>query len=126
MDNLFTDYALAEEFLQKKITILGTLRKNKCQIPPSFLPNRKRAPLSTLFGFHDNIKLCSFVPEVNRAVLLLSTMHKDNKCDDDGTRKSEMVLDYNATKRGVDRLDQVITNYTCKRISRRWPLALFF
>lgn len=37
-----------------------------------------------------------------------------------------MILDYNATKGGVDTVDQMCGTYTIKRITRRWPLVIFF
>ncbi|ESO11777.1 hypothetical protein HELRODRAFT_166819 [Helobdella robusta] len=62
-------------------------------------------------------KACLKVMMKKMAFLLLSTMHKDNKCDDDRTCKPEIVLDYNATKGGVDRLDQ----FEFQMVSARIP-----
>lgn len=42
------------------------------------------------------------------------------------TQKPEIILDYNATKGGVDTVDQMCGTYAVKRISRRWPLIIFF
>ena len=36
VDNLNTSYPLSQELLKKKITIVGTLRKNKREIPPIY------------------------------------------------------------------------------------------
>ncbi|KAM3924560.1 piggyBac transposable element-derived protein 4-like [Leptodactylus fuscus] len=38
----------------------------------------------------------------------------------------DIILDYNATKGAVDTLDQVISTYTCKRKTNRWPMILFY
>ena len=35
-------------------------------------------------------------------------------------------MDYNATKGGVDTLDLLVKNYSCKRITNRWPLVIFY
>jgi hypothetical protein len=35
-------------------------------------------------------------------------------------------MHYNANKRGVDVLDRLVREHTCKRSTRRWPLKLFF
>ena len=40
MDNYFTDMVLATTLLQNGLTLIGTIRKNKPFIPPSFLPSR--------------------------------------------------------------------------------------
>ncbi|KAJ8384437.1 hypothetical protein AAFF_G00205700 [Aldrovandia affinis] len=37
-----------------------------------------------------------------------------------------MILDYNATKGGVDNLDKVTGTYSTKRMTARWPLVIFF
>ena len=36
-----------------------------------------------------------------------------------------MILEYNKKKCGVDTVDQMITHYSTKMASRRWPLAVF-
>lgn len=40
-------------------------------------------------------------------------------------KKPEIIHHYNQTKAGVDALDQLVANYTCKRMTKRWPVALF-
>lgn len=52
-------------------------------------------------------------------------MH-DVKEVDEATGKPTIILDYNATKGGVDTVDQKCANYTTKRKTRRWPLTIFF
>nr|XP_023023822.1 uncharacterized protein LOC111511972 [Leptinotarsa decemlineata] len=52
-------------------------------------------------------------------------MHSSSEIDED-TRKSLVNLDYNATKGGVDTVDQMCASYGTSRITRRWPLALFY
>ena len=41
-------------------------------------------------------------------------------------KKPEVILYYNSTKSEVDILDRMVPTYTCKRITRRWPTALFY
>nr|CAH7722706.1 unnamed protein product [Callosobruchus chinensis] len=40
-DNWYSSIQLADILLKNKLTLVDTLKKNKAQIPPSFLPNRK-------------------------------------------------------------------------------------
>lgn len=40
-DNWYSSIPLAKWLLENKITLTGTLRKNKREIPPEFLPDRK-------------------------------------------------------------------------------------
>ena len=39
--------------------------------------------------------------------------------------KPEIMMQYNATKSGVDILDKLVREYTCTRPTRRWLLKLF-
>lgn len=105
--------------------MIGTLKKNKTAIPPSFLPNKQRVVGSSDFGFSDDKVIVSHVPKVNKAVILVSSMH-DTKTIDPATGKPEIILDYNMTKRGVDTCDKMCAAYTVSRITRRWPQAIFY
>ena len=125
MDNYFTDMALGINLLQNGLTLFGTVRKNKTFLPPSFLPSRRREVHSSNFGFMRNMTLMSYVPKINKAVLILSTMHDDAQVTDDDIKKPEINLFYNETKGGVDSLDQLVHSYMTKRKSRRWPLRFF-
>lgn len=124
-DNWFSSIQLAEKLKDRQLTYLGTLRKNKKEIPLEFLPNRKRLVESSIYGFTKDITLLSYVPKKNRSVILISTMHHQ-KANDPLTNKPEMIADYNNTKGGVDELDKKCSIYSCSRRTRRWPLAVFY
>lgn len=81
------------------IIFVGTLRKNKREVPTEFLPNRKREVGSSVYGFNDNITLASYVPKVNKSVLLISSMHHQKKADEE-INKPKIVGFYNHMKRG--------------------------
>ena len=70
--------------------------------------------------------ISSYVPKKNKAVLMLSTKHYDKETEDTPPHKPKTILDYNRTKSGVDTMDQLVKNYSCKRISNRWPMAIFY
>ncbi|CAF4508979.1 unnamed protein product, partial [Rotaria sp. Silwood2] len=59
-------------------------------------------------------------------IILLSTLHDFVEVFDDEKKLPTMIHDYNQTKFGVDVVDQCINNYTCRRITRRWPMIVFF
>ncbi|GAU95184.1 hypothetical protein RvY_06848 [Ramazzottius varieornatus] len=54
-------------------------------------------------------------------------MHLDADIDESSKEeKPEIVMEYNRTKAGVDTLDQLTGNYSCRRKTSRWPMALFY
>ena len=124
-DNWFTSTQLAADLLLKNITLVGTVRKNKPDIPQEFAADKKRVIGSSLFGFSNRQTMVSYVPKKSKAVVLLSTMHSDNDIDPE-TGKPEIILYYNKTKAGVDRVDQLCHNYSVQRRTKRWPLAYFY
>ena len=67
IDNFFTSYALGQTMLSKNPTILGTIRKNKTELPQSFVPARRPEHEST-FGFTADTTLVSYAPKKNKSV----------------------------------------------------------
>lgn len=128
MDNWFTSYPVALQLLEKRITVVGTLKSNKPEIPSNFKTYRDREINSSLFGFQKDCTLVSYVPKRNKTVLLLSTMHHDAAIDAStgDAKKPEIITFYNKTKCGVDIVDRMCRQYDVSRNSRRWPLTLFF
>nr|CAI5836450.1 unnamed protein product [Callosobruchus analis] len=124
VDNWFSSISLFNDMLKyHKLIMVGTLRKNKREIPPTFLTNK--VPGRSLFGFDSNKTLVSHCPRANKVVLLLSYMHFDDYVDQE-TGKPQIVLDYNRTKGGTDTFDQLCHTYSVSRKTRRWPLKFFF
>lgn len=124
-DNFFTSYELGQELLRRKLTMVGTVKKNKPELPPEILQLKGRAPLSSSFAFTDTTTVVSYCPKKNRSVVLMSTLHEDAAIGG-SDRKPEMILDYNKNKGGVDNLDKVTATYTCQRMTRRWPMVIFY
>ena len=59
-------------------------------------------------------------------VILLSSSHSDPSVDSGESKKQKMILDYNASKGGVDIFDQNLEKFSCRRKTVRWPLLFFF
>jgi len=76
-NNWYTSYPLATELLKKQTTLVGTLRKNKKEIPVNFQPHKNKATQSSLFGFQKEIMITSYTPKKNKSVILLSFLHND-------------------------------------------------
>ncbi|XP_051522644.1 piggyBac transposable element-derived protein 4-like [Myxocyprinus asiaticus] len=124
-DNFFTSYELSQQLLRRKITMVGTVRKNEPEIPPALLTTRGREAFSSKFAFTPTTILVSYLPKRKKNVVLLSTLHKMAEINDREDRKLAIILDYNHNKGGVDNLDKVIGTYSCKRMTARWPLVIF-
>jgi len=113
---------------EKKITVVGTMRRNKTCIPKQFVDPKNRPINSSLFGFQKDCTLTSYVPKKNKVVIAVSTLHHDSYIDPTtgDKKKPDIITFYNQTKCGVDRLDQMCSLYDVARNSRRWPLTIFF
>jgi len=110
------------------VTIIGTIRKNKREIPPSFASSKNRSVFSSYFGFSNNKTLVSYKANKNKIVILISTMHHDKQIAQVNKEKlkPEIIMDYNRTKSEVDTMDYMTENYTVARTSARWPLTIFY
>ncbi|PSN57460.1 hypothetical protein C0J52_08041 [Blattella germanica] len=125
-DNWFTSVSLGSSLLEDyKLTTVGTLRKNKKEIPPEMTMVSGRKLETSLFIFDDKKTMTSFYPKKNKMVLLLSTMHQGKYVIPE-TKKPEIIEFYNKTKGGVDTMDQLCNTYSCSRKTRRWPLCVFY
>ncbi|XP_055928585.1 piggyBac transposable element-derived protein 4-like [Argiope bruennichi] len=124
-DNWYTSFPLVVYLLEKKITFIGTVKKNKKEIHAEFLPRKHRIVGTSIFGFQKNKTLVPYVPKKNKAVVLVSSLHDKAEIDGD-SGKPEVILDYNMTKGGVDTCDKMCSAYSVSQITRRWPLVLFY
>jgi hypothetical protein len=109
-----------------KTSYIGTLKKNKADIPREFLPAKTREVYSTLFDHTEKLTLLSCVPKKSNTVCFLSTMSHNRSITEEEDKKPQIILDYNNFKGGVDTMDHLATNYSCIRNNIRWPMTLFF
>ncbi|XP_035263121.1 piggyBac transposable element-derived protein 4-like [Anguilla anguilla] len=115
-DSSFTSYELGQELLKRKMTMVGEVRKNR----------KGREVFSSKFAFIPSATLVSYCPKRNRSAVLLSTLHKDAEVGDGEDRKPAVVMDYNRSKGGVVNLGKATGIYSCKRVTARWPLVIFY
>ncbi|CAJ1081215.1 LOW QUALITY PROTEIN: piggyBac transposable element-derived protein 3-like [Xyrichtys novacula] len=106
-DNFFTSFQLGQELLKKKIALVGTIRKNKPELPPKLLDTKGRDVLSSVFAFTRTTMAVSYVPKRGRNVVLISTKHRQPVIAEGPKRKPEVITDYNRCKGGVDNLDKL-------------------
>ena len=57
---------------------------------------------------------------------MLSTMHSQPEIESTLDQKPSIILFHNETKGGVGTLDRRLILYSIKRMTRRWPLVLFY
>jgi hypothetical protein len=85
-DNFFTSCDLARRLQAKRISIVGTIRRNMKELPP--LP-----PPLPLHGsaFHENgsMTVVHYMAKPKKPVDLLSTLHRGSKCE--GEKKKNGV-----------------------------------
>lgn len=58
-NNLYSSYP---EVLQEKITMTGTLKKNKLELTIENLPRKNRVCHSSIFGFQNDATIASYMP----------------------------------------------------------------
>lgn len=128
MDNWFTSYEIVKRMLeQHKITIVGTIRRNKREIPKELL-DPSRSQYSSMFAFSKFMTLASYIPKKKKVVMVLSSFHYDDSIDEDSgdACKPNIITFYNITKSGVDSVDQKSAAYNVSRNTRRWPMVIFY
>ncbi|XP_025752868.1 uncharacterized protein LOC102077962 [Oreochromis niloticus] len=124
-DNFFTSLSLAQKLLRWKTTILGTVNKIRWEIPQS-ARYRDRNEFTTQVFSTSAATLTAYAAKRKKTVYILSSMHSVVQTDNITKRKPNTVTLYNTTKCGVDVMDQMVREYTVRRGTRRWPVAVFY
>lgn len=150
-DNFFTSPSLAIELLRRSnpITLLGTCRKNRKNIP-DFIRNhvkdekekkkreKKNLPRGmkrvteeefdypSKFAYSSELQLVSYMYKKDKSIILLSSSSPNIDVSKEKKKKPGLVLDYNDTKYAVDKLDEMTASTSCTRGTRRWTVNLFF
>lgn len=129
MDNWFTSVPVAEHLRDDhRLTVVGTVRRDKRELPLVFHDTKELPVNSSIFAFRRQLTTVCYKPKKNKTVILLSTFHEDDGIDSTSgeAMKPDILTFYNVTKGGVDVVDEMKNAYSVSRISRRWPLTLFF
>lgn len=124
-DNFFTSLQLANQLRVRGMSLVGTLRQNKPYIPKELKPNPTDDKGTPRYAFNKDGTLLSVVTKKNKCVFIMSTLHY-SRGQPALNGKEEINDYYNKTKGGVDVMDQMVSKYSTKRKTNRWPLAIFF
>lgn len=126
-DNWFTSLKLVQDLERRKVSYVGTIRKNKREVPFSFVVAKNRNKYDSIFGYTKQETLVSYVPKKGKTVVLLSSYHTSStSISDEEHRKPEIIEFYNKTKAGVDIVDKLCGTYNTARSTRRWPMVIFY
>ena len=134
-DNYFMSVSLASRLLQQQTYCRGTIDKTRKGFPWSTL---SRSQLDTRGDFKvlqdGDIMACAWVDK--KVVTFISSYDQANRVSSverkvaDGSKVEvpcpPVVAAYNINMNGVDRADQIRTQYSTFRSSRRWWLYLFW
>ena len=113
-DNYYIFASLAKEMKSNKITLVGSMKKNKGYIPSSFLTKSDAGTIQYAFDHANDFTLLSIAPKENKRTVFLSTIHAIRSRDID-TGKEEINVFCNHEKDGVDSHDQMCALYTTAR-----------
>ena len=129
VDNFFTSLSLARKLHEREMTLVGTMRANRRELPAAFTSHRGRDLYSSMQATNISGRcttlLVSYVAKRNRAVNLLSTTHRKAVADNGPKHKPDVVAFYNGTKGGVDAADERVGTYSVKFKCRRWHVIFF-
>lgn len=106
-NNFISSFGLATELLHRRITMVGTMERNRPELPPELLRLRGRKTLSSVFAFTETHTLVSYIPKRGKNVVLVSTKHRAGEISRGKKKKPKIILDYNRCKGGVDTMDEV-------------------
>ena len=126
-DNFFTSISLARKLLTKKCTLVGTVRRNRRELPPEIL-RKQDLHETTVLKTDDRMTLTSYQCKASRSVFILSSLHDDVSVqqNENQKKKPETVIFYNHNKVAIDVVDQMIRKYSTRSACRRWPLHVLF
>jgi len=125
-DNFFTSLKLSESLQKRKTSLVGTLKRNRSEVPYCVRPGNDPLYSTTLYTSGD-ASLTSYQGKTKKNVLILSSMHSGCDINEESEKKiPETVEFYNNTKAGVDTIDQMCRKYSVRAATRRWPVHVFY
>ena len=126
MDRYYTSIELTRELQTNyKLTVLGKNNMIRRHLLEEMKSTIRRDINSTIFAWNGPIMLVSFIQKRRKNVLVLCTEHDKPEVSDRHDKKPMAILDYNTTKAGVDKVDEMVDINRCKATFRRWPISVF-
>lgn len=95
-DNFFTSLSLASKLLEKRTTLVGTVRANKKKLPKLAKQKKDKLPrFSSVSYGTNNATLTIYKSKPTKKVLLLSTKHNSVKIENNKKQTPETIKFYN-------------------------------
>lgn len=118
-DNYYTSINLAHELLARSTNLVGTLRRNR-KLNPKEVINMKLTRGQQV-AKESNTGIVVLKWKDKRDVLMLSTIHSDNRRESkSGKEKPEVIIDYNNCKAFIDLSDQMKSYFSALRRGIKW------
>lgn len=127
-DRYFSNFNTTSVLLtEHNMTYVGTLMKNKREIPPALRQPMDLYITEFVFGGPEKkITLCAYAAKLKNVVFMISSQHRDSNVSNESEKKKpEIILTYNSTKAGVDSVDQMCKLYSTRTKTRRWTVVHF-
>ena len=89
-DNIFTSLLVAEKLARDKLSIVGTMRKNRRELCKKMTKSEDKATYSSNFYWHDptNFLFVKYQAKDKKSVCLHSSMHDSEDVDTSNEKKS--------------------------------------
>ena len=123
MDRCFTSIPLAQWYLERNITIVGTMRLDRRDLPPEIKKVEKHDERFTFYVHDkdDDLMLVSYIDKRKsgkKNVVVLTSMHDNTQVTKDERKNPQVHIFYDHTKGGVDVLD-LISSHSSTRIKSK-------
>ncbi|XP_033214039.1 uncharacterized protein LOC117171095 [Belonocnema kinseyi] len=102
--------------LEYLLTIVGTIRKHKCEIPKYLKKDAEFG--SPRFGYDPDMTLVFYSLKKNKIFLLLSSCIVNGSINRE-TGKTEIIMLYNSNKGGPDSFNQLCHEYSLARKTKQ-------
>ncbi|XP_053619296.1 uncharacterized protein LOC128680271 isoform X3 [Plodia interpunctella] len=121
----YTSFELIDAFAKRDLTCLGIIRQDQKEIPREFLPSKKRAKGSTLYGYSTDVTLMSYMNKRMKATIIASSMLYEHEADTQKPQKPKLLKLFNANVIPCMPKDDIY-DMICHRRTTLVSMALFY
>lgn len=108
------------------VNIIGNVNTNEKQIPLEFENNSSKQTNSYLFGFQENVALMSCCSNTTKKTILISTRPDTININKKTINNLSVINSYDNAVNAVNKLQQMIYDYSVARRTKRYSLSIWF